>query len=120
MMFKKSAGASLIAALATTGCALVYEGKYDWYDGWREAQVLQIGRAAEIEKPQFSDCREQMTPQQLATGRFAVLSYMHMTRKRHRVVPLQAGQSVAVAVGDQVYMQITSCDGPLVPRKSRA
>ncbi|MGE3345905.1 MAG: hypothetical protein AB7I35_00570 [Ramlibacter sp.] len=118
MMFKNSVGASLIAALSATGCALVYEGKYDWYDGWREAHVLQIGSAAEIEKPQFSDCREQMTPQQLATGQFAVLSYMRMTRKRHRVVPLQAGRSIAV--GDQVYMQITSCDGPLVPRKSRA
>ncbi len=118
MMFKNSVGASLIAALSATGCAMVYEEKYDWYDGWREAQVLQIGSAAEIEKPQFSDCREKMTPQQLAISQFAVLSYVRMTRKRHRVVPLQAGQSVAV--GDQVYMQITSCDGPLVPRKSRA
>ncbi len=118
MMLMKSVGASLIAALSATGCALVYEGKYDWYDGWREAQVVQIGSATEIEMPQFSDCRKQMTPQQLATSRFAVLSYMHMTRKRHRVVPLQLGR--AVAVGDQVYMQITSCDGPLVPRKSTA
>ena len=64
------------------------------------------------------DCRGQMKSQQLAMSQFAVLSYTHMARKRHRVVPLQAGQSVAV--GAQVYMQITSCDGPLVARKSRA
>ncbi|MBK8072138.1 MAG: hypothetical protein IPK34_09050 [Ramlibacter sp.] len=117
-MLKNSVGASLIAALSATGCALVYEGKYDWHDGWREAQVLQIGSAADIERPRFSDCRGQMTSQQLAMSQFAVLSYTHMARKRHRVVPLQAGQSGAV--GDQVYMQITSCDGPLVARKSRA
>ena len=117
-MFKNSVGASLIAALSATGCALVYEGKYDWYDGWREAQVVQIGSAAEIKKPQFSDCREQMTPQQIANSQFAVLSYVRMTREQRRVVPLQTGRSVAV--GDLVFMQITNCDGPLVPRKSRA
>lgn len=54
-----------IATVAFTGCALVYEGKYDWYEGWREAEVLKVGNAAEMGKPQFSDCRKDATPEQL-------------------------------------------------------
>ncbi len=114
MIFKNSIGVSLIAALSTAGCAMVYEGKYDWNDGWREATVLQIGSAAEIEKPQFSDCREIALPQQLSSGKFIVVSYMHTGHRRKRVVPFNSNEGVLV--GDLVYMNVLGCDKPLMPR----
>jgi len=55
------------SAYALTGCTTVYEDKYDFSEGRREAKVVQIGRAIEIVKPQFSDCRDAASLQQLAT-----------------------------------------------------
>lgn len=101
-----------LLAIAVTGCASVYEGKYDWKEGWREGTVVQIGTASELGKPQFSDCREKLPAQQVASGQFASVSYSHMTRKRRRVTPLQAGESFRP--GEEVYVNVSSCTAPLV------
>lgn len=100
-----------------TGCTTIYEGKYDFSDGWREAQVIQIGPAAEIATPQFSDCRKTALPQQLAMGKFVVLSYRHLSRPRKRVVPLRPGDSFHLQ--EFVYMNVTNCDEPLIPRSKK-
>ena len=104
-----------LSAFALTGCTTVYEGKYDFSDGWREAKVIQIERATEIVKPQFSDCRDAASLQQLATEKFIVLSYKHLNRPRNRVVPLSP--SYGARVGELVYMNATDCDRPLIPRR---
>lgn len=102
------------AAFILAGCTTVYEGKYDFSDGWREAEVMEIAGASEIRKPQFSDCRESATPQQLSTGQFAVLSYKRMGRKRAHVALLKPSE--AFHPGDLVYVNVSSCDTPLVSR----
>ena len=99
-------------AFLLAGCATVYEGKYDFNDGWREAEVMKIAGASEIKKPQFSDCRESAMPQQLSTGQFAVLSYKRMGRKRVHVAPLMPSE--ALRPGDLVYVNVSRCDTPLV------
>lgn len=101
-----------LIALSATGCASVYEGKYDWKEGWREGKVMEIGSASELGKPQFSDCRDKVSAQQLTSGKFASVSYSHMTRKRRRVAPLQPGD--AFRPGDDVYVNVASCAAPLV------
>lgn len=103
-----------ISALMLGGCTTVYEGKYNFSDGWREAQVVQIASASEIEKSQFSDCRENSLPQQLSVDKFIVLSYKHMNRPRKRVIPFEPSEGVRP--GDLVYMNVGSCDIPLAPR----
>ncbi|MDI1268056.1 MAG: hypothetical protein PSV40_03000 [Polaromonas sp.] len=105
-----------LSAFALAGCATVYEGKYDFADGWREAKVIQIGHASEIPTPQFSDCRDAALPQQLATDKFVVLSYRHLNRPRKRVVPLRP--SSGVRVDELVYMNVTDCDRSLEPRSN--
>lgn len=72
---------------ALSGCTTVYEGKYNFSGGWREAKVIQIERSSEIAKPQFSDCRVSASPHYLAADMFIVLSYKHLSRPRKRVVP---------------------------------
>lgn len=103
-----------LAAFALAGCTTVYEGKYDFRDGWREAKVIQIERASEIAKPQFSDCRVSASPHYLAADMFIVLSYKHLSRPRKRVVPF--GPSDGARVEDLVYVNVTDCDSPLIPR----
>ncbi len=107
-------GAALVAALAATSCAFVYEGKYDWQQGWREAQVVKTGNAAALGERQFSDCRYGAETEQAASGQFVMLSYLQMGHMRHRVVPLHEGE--AYRSGDLVYMNIQSCHTPLVTR----
>lgn len=101
-----------LLAMAVTGCASVYEGKYDWKEGWREGTVVQVGTASELGEPQFSDCRQKLPAQQVASGQFASISYSHMTRQRRRVTPLQPGESFRP--GDKVYVNVSSCTASLV------
>ena len=103
-----------LTVFGLSGCTTVYEGKYDFSEGWREAKVIQIDRASEIAKPQFSDCRATSSLQHLASDKFIVLSYKHLNRPRKRVVPL--GPSDDVRVEDLVYMNVTDCDIPLISR----
>lgn len=104
-----------LSIFGLSGCTTVYEGKYDFSEGWREAKVVQIERASEIAKPQFSDCRVSASPKYLASDKFIVLSYKHLNRPRKRVVPF--GPSNGVQVGEFVYMNVTDCDVPLMFRR---
>lgn len=113
MNHKRASGLGLTVFILA-GCTTVYEGKYDFNDGWREAEVMEIAGASEIKKPQFSDCRESAMPEQLAAGRFAVLAYKRMGRKRVHVVPLKPGETFRP--GDLVYTNVTGCDTPLTLR----
>lgn len=103
-----------LSVFALSGCTTVYERKYDFSEGWREAKVIQIERASEIAKPQFSDCRVNASPQYLATDKFIVLSYKHLNRPRKRVVPLSPSDGVRVE--DLVYVNVTDCERPLIRR----
>ena len=104
-------GAVLIAALIATGCAFAPQGKYDWHQGWREAKVVKTQDAAALGGRYFSDCRPRAKSEQVASGQFVVLSYEHMGRMRHRVVPLHEGETYRP--GDRVYMNVKSCTTPL-------
>lgn len=107
--------ASFLALGTLWGCTTVYEGRYDWQDGWREARVLQVAGADEIKYQRFSDCRPSVSSEELASSRFAVLLYEHMGHARHRVVPLPTGDPLKK--DDLVYMNLRSCYTPLARRK---
>jgi hypothetical protein len=107
-------GAVLVATLTAAGCTFASEGKYDWHQGWSEATVVRIGNTAALDGRYFSDCRFQEDAEQVASGQFVVLSYEHMARMRHRLVPLREGE--AYHPGDLVYMKLNSCKTPLVAR----
>ena len=98
-----------------TGCAAtVYEGKYDWNEGWRKAEVVAVQTAAEMERPRFFTCVRQASPEQLATTRFAVVKYREMSRTQRRAIPLQPGDSAAI--GESVYIKVGDCQAALVHR----
>jgi hypothetical protein len=114
MRIIKTIAAALVLSVAVAGCVTVYEGKYDLKDGWRQAEVLKVGAASDIIRGQSSDCRLEATPQQLSSGRFALLSYVLFARNWHRVVPLRPGQ--VLAAGDPVYLNVRSCNAAVEPR----
>lgn len=99
---------------ALSGCTTLYEGKYDIQQGWREATVMDVGPATSMTKAVTSDCRSSASAQQIATGRFATLTYRWMGRTLHRVVLLEP--DTGTKVGDPVYMNVLSCATPLAKR----
>ncbi len=112
-MYTKTIAALLLAS--TAGCSTVYEGKYEFSEGWREARVIQIAPASQIERPEFFDCIRRASPQERATESFIVLSYRRMGKTAKRAAPLSANSQLRV--GDAVYVNASGCDGPVVKRQ---
>ena len=106
---------SVVLLLAATGCTTLYEGKYDFSEGWREAQVIRVAKASQIETPQFSDCRQKFPLQQDANTQFVLLSYKHLGRSRNRVV--QSPQDLDLQTDEFVYMNVKTCAGSIVKRQ---
>ena len=43
--------------LILAGCQTIYEGKYEWDEGWRPGTVLSVGSADQVLQTPFRDCR---------------------------------------------------------------
>jgi hypothetical protein len=110
----RSAGvvAAVLAALALGGCATtVYEGKYDWGEGWRKAKVVQVQTAAEMARPAFYTCVRNASAEQRARERFAVVEYRRTSRTLRHAALVRPGDQVGV--GDTVYVDVDDCARPV-------
>ena len=112
----KRISSSIGLVLLLTGCTTLYEGKYDFREGWREARVSQIAAASQIQRPDFLECIRKATPQQRDGKPFVVLSYKRFGRTAKRAVPQPSTSQVRI--GDSVYVNLSSCEGPIVQRTS--
>lgn len=111
--------AVLVAAILSSGCAAtVYDGKYEWNEGWRAAEVVEVATASEMERPRFYDCVRQATPEQLATTKFVVVKYRSMSRTQRRAVPLAEGQTLRA--GDPVLVRADKCDAAVARQRAGA
>lgn len=102
-----------IPALATlaclAGCAVVYEGKYDWDQGWRIGRVIRSVKGTTPAPTATADCRHDASPAELARGVYAEVAYQTEGRwLRHRVVPIPQGATIHE--GQTVYINVLSCD----------
>lgn len=95
--------------VALSGCTTPYEGKYDFYAGWRKAKVEQLVVVGEVTKYDYADCRKTTSPEQLATDRFAAVSYRGERHHRTRIAAFAA--SAALKAGDAVYVNPGRCLG---------
>ena len=113
-MIARVASLCMLGALA--GCALVYEGKYDWDQGWRIGRVINAGAGMTVPATSAEDCRKQLSPADVARTEYAEVAYQSEGRwLRHRVVPVPEG--VARKQGETVYLNVYSC-GSLVKASS--
>lgn len=96
------------AAAALSGCAsAVYEGKYAWAAGWRDAKVVRLAPATELGGRHSSDCRYGTGSGEDGAALYAVLKYRDVGRERRAVVPASADSGLAP--GDAVYANIRTC-----------
>ena len=100
--------ATLWALVWLAGCATVYQGKYDWDEGWRVGRVIKFGAAAALGEAAMDDCRT--SPADAAPTAYADVAYQSEGRwPRHRVVPVPEG--MAIKAGQTVYLNVHSCAG---------
>ncbi|MDP3857663.1 MAG: hypothetical protein Q8Q73_07885 [Stagnimonas sp.] len=103
-------GAGVVVLLQ--GCTTLYEGKYDYRDGWRKARVVQVAPASQIQRPDFFRCIRNATPEQRERQLFAVVTFRGYEKSVKRAV--QVAPSVHIEVGETVYVNPSSCDGPVI------
>lgn len=103
-------GAAVVVLLQ--GCTTLYEGKYDYRDGWRKALVVQVAPGSQIQRPDFFRCIRNATPEQRERQMFAVVSFMGYEKSVKRAV--QVAPSAHLEVGQTVYVNPSSCDGPVI------
>ena len=100
--------AALVALGGLAGCAMVYEGKYDWDQGWRIGRVINSGAGMTVPQTTADDCRKEAPPADVARTVYAEVVYQSEGRwSRHRVVPIPEG--VALKEGQTVYLNVNSC-----------
>lgn len=122
----KSAIASVsLAAAFLAGCQTIYEGKYDYAQGWRRATVANLQISDEVTRRAYTDCRDRVDPQARTSSGFIVVSFPEkqphprlagtLTRRVIVPVPPESG----FKAGDPVYLNLRDCSAPLVVRNDK-
>ena len=111
-------GLGLGLAVGLAGCSAFYQDFKATQQGWRTAEVLEVGPASEIHQVGLTDCRQSVTAQQLAQGRFAAVlhrvagggRYVRHTRHIHI---LAIDDASPVKAGDVVHANVVRCGLPI-------
>lgn len=92
---------ALVGALVLlAACTTLYEGRYDFRDGWRKGEVIRIESADKVPQNVRQRCQVPDSASAAASASMAaIVKYRNFNRVRNVAVPVQAGQS---GVGDAV------------------
>lgn len=102
-------GMALFAGL--TGCADFYRQSRDFQDGWRTGEIVEIGRASEIQRGGRSDCRKAASADDLAVQRFAVLVDRSTEQRHAHIVMLDL--ATPIELGDIVSTNVVRLGTPI-------
>lgn len=102
---------SAVVALAflATGCTTLYEGKYDFWEGWREGVVQEVALGDRLTRGATKDCRKGVHPEIVRDTVFARVSYKISRTRVSVILPLRLGAQFAP--GDSVYVNPRKCAG---------
>jgi hypothetical protein len=103
---------SLATLAVVSGCSTLYEGKYDFRDGWRKARVVQIIQGAAVVRPEYWQCWRDAPSTSRGERRYALLLYSRFGRERQRMVPVPSG--LELQKNETVYVNLNRCEGAIV------
>lgn len=106
---------SIFTMSVLAGCTapIVYEGQYDYKDGWRTGKVLSTGEAIHRVSTSQRDCRAQRGDDLPAT-RFAYVR--QRSPLRHSKFVVLSPPNAVIKRGDLIYFKVGDCRTPLVLR----
>ncbi len=93
------------------GCADFYRQHRDFQDGWRTGEIVEIGRANEIQRGGRTDCRKTASADELAVQRFAILVDRSAGRRHAHIVML--GPATSLELGDIASTNVVRCGTPI-------
>lgn len=100
---------SILVLLSATfsGCATIYDGKYDYDEGWRIAEILYVGSST-ADFPEASlDCRNITSQQSGAVAYYGYVRYLRNFAPRHAIVPIP--ESFRWTGRKRLYLNIATC-----------
>lgn len=103
--------------LSVSGCTTIYEGGYDFSQGWRRAQVVEITPGSSIRNPDFWKCLRNTSAAERQAQSYVVLSYREFGRKRQHLVPLP--RDIALRADERVYLNVGECQGAIAKIRSQ-
>lgn len=106
---------ALLPALLT-GCTTLLDGKYDFRQGWRAAEVIQVAPLSRIQRPDYYNCVRNASPEQLTSGDFAILAYQNLGKRRLHAMPVPT--NTGLQTGTKIYANMDSCNGRIVLRNN--
>lgn len=106
--------AMTLGAFSLAGCATVYEGKYEFSEGWRAATVVSVVPGAEIKDPGFWSCLRNVPEAERLSRTYVLLDYRSVNRHRKHMVPAPSGMQVVP--GEKLYLNLSACEQSLAKR----
>lgn len=89
-----------------SGCSSLQDiGAYQ--EGWRRAEVVEVGGAKEIKSRAMTDCRASASAAELSSSRFALLSYRAGLRRHLHIVSVH--DTTNLTRGDMVFTNVLRC-----------
>ena len=100
-----------------SACAPIYEGIYDYNEGWREAVITQIGAKDKITGRAFLDCRPVYPPEPRPDDLFAKVAFSNARNNYSYIVRIP--HLPAPRAGDHVYVKMDDCSQPVAMQGRR-
>lgn len=98
---------SVGVAVAASGCTTPYEGRYDFYEGWRKAEVKRIEPFDKLAPHRIPRCESAPTPRATVGTTWAIVRYRAGRRSREVAVPVTPSEDYRV--GELVYVNVSEC-----------
>ena len=98
---------ALLLLAAIPGCAIVYEGRYPYDEGWRQATITEVGPATQMDELATVDCRGRAGEDR--RGLFARVTYPFARNMRSAIVPLDR----EAHPGQAIFINVNTCGAAL-------
>lgn len=97
----------VVVAAAASGCTTPYEGRYDFYEGWRKAEVTRLDVFEKLAPHLIPRCASALPSEAAAGSRWALVRYRAGRRHRQVAVPLASADDYQI--GELVYVNVSDC-----------
>ncbi|WP_425342776.1 zf-TFIIB domain-containing protein [Piscinibacter koreensis] len=104
-------------AAAASACTTSSEGRHDFYEGWRKAEVKRIEPFEKLAPHLIPGCESARTSQATAGSSWALVRYGTGRRSREVAVPVASADDYKI--GELVYVNVSAC-ARAVQRRSSA
>lgn len=107
-------------AVAASGCTTIYEGRYDFDEGWRKAEVLRFEAFEKLQKYQIPRCEAAAAPPPRATAGSTWAVVRYRSGRRSRMVAVPVASFGDFKVGELVYANVSDCSREIQKRNARS